>query len=79
MYLFILFNTDEEEQIVVRDSQVRDVTNEPIRYHKWDFFIGRATVDGTMSLRQGTSPFIENLLGQMKIMHATQVPFYISY
>jgi hypothetical protein len=73
MYFFILSHTDQQ-QIVAMDSQTQDVTNEPIRYHKWDFFIGRATVDGTMSLRSlGTSPFIENLLGHLKLLHAKQV------
>jgi hypothetical protein len=73
MYFFILSHT-EEQQIVARDSHFWDVIYEPIRYHKWDFFIGRATVDGTVSLRSlGTSPFIENLLGHMKLLHAKQV------
>jgi hypothetical protein len=73
MYFFILSHTDQQ-QIVAMDSQTQDVIYEPIRYHKWDFFIGRSTVDGTMSLRSlGTSPFIEILLGHMQLLHTTQV------
>jgi hypothetical protein len=50
-----------------------DSIYEPVPYHKWDFFIGRATVDGTLSVHDDSSPFIANLLSRMKELHATQV------
>jgi hypothetical protein len=50
-----------------------DSIYEPVPYHKWDFFIGRATVDGTLSVHDDSSPFIDSLLGSMIDLHAKQV------
>jgi hypothetical protein len=49
----------------------------PLPYHKWDFFIGRSTVDGTKALHTNTSPFIENLFQHLAARHATQVKIFL--
>jgi hypothetical protein len=51
-----------------------DTENTPIEHYKWDFFIGRSTVDGTKSLTfKGRAPFMDKLFENLQQHHNTLV------